>query len=76
MLFDKNQEERLNSLYNVDYNLHSEDSPAKKKGEEIDSLIKREKEFMEKWQKYLEEQQAEGSTFSPNQPWSFEFCYD
>ena len=43
MLFDKNQEERLNSLYNVDYNLYSEESSAKKKGEEIDRLIKREK---------------------------------
>ncbi len=58
MLFDENQEERLNSLYNVDYNLHSEDSSAKKKGEEIDRLIKREKEFMEEWAKKYGAQQA------------------
>ena len=58
MLLDKNQEERLNSLYNVDYNLHDEDSSAKKKGEEIDRLIKREREFMEEWAKKYGSQRA------------------
>ena len=58
LLHDPEKQERLNNLYNVDYNLHSEDSSADKEWEEADRLANREKELMKEWAKHHGSQRA------------------
>ncbi len=58
LLYDPKQQERLNSLYNVDYNLHSDDNSADKEWEEADRLANREKELIKEWAKKYGAQQG------------------
>ena len=72
ILFDPKRQERLKTLYNVDFKIVGDDDVGIREAErheaESERLAKREMEFMEKWAEYHEQQQAEPEEASGDSP--------